>query len=304
MSRSDLRIPRLRLLPGDAAELVEARGVAVGAGVALHQVEPVHGHEEARVLGVLDAQELAGDAAQLELDQPAVDADPVLGVHQVVARRELGERVDGGAVGPARGAPPLLLARTEDLLLGDHGELLDRQREALGERRHAHLDAPGRRPAPGRLRLGRRPRLDPVLARAACAGARRARASLPRAPPASAARATARAPRPAARARARGCARAAARGAARRGRSCAARSAPPWAARPRRRGARAAPGGARGRRCSSASGASESSVRRRDQPPARRAPRRSSRAPRRRGGSGARARARGRRSRPACLPAG
>ena len=49
----------LRLLPGGAAELVEARRVAVGAGVALHQVEAVHGHEEARVLGVLEAQELA-----------------------------------------------------------------------------------------------------------------------------------------------------------------------------------------------------------------------------------------------------
>src|SRR5262249_20027185 len=91
----------LGALPGRAAKPVEARGVAVGAGVALDQVEPVHGDEQPRVLGVVDAQELARDAAQLEPDEAAVDADAVLGVHEVVADREVAERLDGGRVGPA-----------------------------------------------------------------------------------------------------------------------------------------------------------------------------------------------------------
>jgi hypothetical protein len=87
----------------------------------------------------------------------------VLGVHQVVARRELRERVDRGAGRPGLRASPRLLARSEDLLLGDDGEPRLRQHEALGERRRAHLDAAGRRPAPDRARVGRCARLDPVL---------------------------------------------------------------------------------------------------------------------------------------------
>ncbi len=149
-------------LPGLPAEPVDARRVAVGAGIALDQVEAVHRHEEARVVRVLDAQELALDAAQLELDQAAVDPDAVVGVHQVVAGAQVPERLDGHALGPG-GAPAALLARPEDLLLGHHGELQGRQREALGELRHAHLDAARARPAPGGFRLGGAARLDAVL---------------------------------------------------------------------------------------------------------------------------------------------
>ena len=52
-----------------------------------------------------------------------------------------------------RGHAPLC-ARPEDLLLGDEREPIGRQREALGEIGDADLDAPGRRPAPARARLG------------------------------------------------------------------------------------------------------------------------------------------------------
>ena len=154
----------LRLSPGLAAELVDPRYVAVGAGIALHLAHPVHRHEQPRLLGVLDAQELARDTAQLEVDEAAVDADAVLGVHEVVARRELRERLERGARGPGRvhrGAA--FGARSEDLLLGDEREAVRGQREALGERGGADLDAPGRRPAPARARLGLDRRVDLVV---------------------------------------------------------------------------------------------------------------------------------------------
>jgi hypothetical protein len=68
----------LGLLPGHAAEAVDARHVAVRARVALHQIEAVHGQEETRIVDVLEAQEFALDTAQLEAHQAAVDADAVL----------------------------------------------------------------------------------------------------------------------------------------------------------------------------------------------------------------------------------
>ena len=45
----------------------------------------MHGQEEPVAAGVLDAQQLALRAAAAELDQAAVDADAVIGVHQEVA---------------------------------------------------------------------------------------------------------------------------------------------------------------------------------------------------------------------------
>jgi hypothetical protein len=73
--------------------------------ITLHLAHPVHRHEQTRLLGVLDAQELACDAAQLEVDEAAVDADPVLRVHEVVTRRELRERLERGTRRARPGSP-------------------------------------------------------------------------------------------------------------------------------------------------------------------------------------------------------
>ena len=56
----------LGALPGLSPEAIDARRVAVGAGVALDPIEAVHRNEQARVVGVLDAKEFPLDAAQLE----------------------------------------------------------------------------------------------------------------------------------------------------------------------------------------------------------------------------------------------
>src|SRR5262249_8028223 len=88
--------------------------------------------------------------------------DAVLGMHEMVADREVAERLDGGGVGPA-GLRALALARAEDLLLGHHGEALDREREALRERGDADLDRARPRPAPDRPRRALDARGDAVL---------------------------------------------------------------------------------------------------------------------------------------------
>ncbi len=81
----------LGLLPGEAAELVDARRHAFGADVALHEREAMHRHEEPIAAVVLDAQELvarrfAARRADGELHEPAVDADAVLAVHEADRR--------------------------------------------------------------------------------------------------------------------------------------------------------------------------------------------------------------------------
>ena len=122
----------------------------------------MHGHEQARGLGILDAQELALDSTQRQIDEAAVDPDPVFDVDQRVAGGELGEGLDFGPLGPAGPGAPFLPG-TENFLFGDDRELLERKCEAFGERSRPHLDAPGTRPPPHGSRLLGRAGLDSVL---------------------------------------------------------------------------------------------------------------------------------------------
>ena len=98
---------------------------AVGTAVALHEVETVHGDEEPIAAGVLDAQQLVGDAAHVHHNQAAVGPDAVIGVDQEVARRELAEAFESRPFLP-RTALPGSLALSEDLLFGDDCALLVR----------------------------------------------------------------------------------------------------------------------------------------------------------------------------------
>ena len=162
-SRRDCAAPRcFAFSQRVAAQPVEARRVAVGADVALHQVQPVHGHEEPVAALVLDAQELAVTRRELQLDQAAVDADAVLGVHQAGRPARAGpRRLDRRRPRASATRAPALLARAEDLLLGHDGEPLDRQHEALGERRRA----PRRGPAATSATTGRGSLREARLAR-------------------------------------------------------------------------------------------------------------------------------------------
>jgi hypothetical protein len=140
-----------RLLPSDAAELVDLGRRPVAADVALYQVQAMRGDEEAVAAGVLDAQHLLVRAADLEDHQAAVDADAVLGMDQQVSGCDLGERIEccGGA--EARRLP-LRLARAEQLLVRHDREPFVAHHEAGREVELAHRDLP--RGAP--FREGRR----------------------------------------------------------------------------------------------------------------------------------------------------
>jgi len=155
-----------RLLPALPAELVEPRRVTLGTDVALHQVQAIHRHEETVAAFVFETQELAlelrAGAAQIERDEPAVDADPVFGVHERVAGLQLREPLDRRGFADRSVVAPAL-AGAEQLLLGEQREAVGRQREALGQVGDAHLDATGAAPARARPRIPRELRREPVL---------------------------------------------------------------------------------------------------------------------------------------------
>ena len=296
MSRSDVRDPRFALLPGVAAELVDARHVAVGAGVALHQVQPVHGHEQARAAR---RTRCAGTRPR----RRAARARRGRGRRRSRARRARGSRPARAARAHSTAAPsgqracaaPLLLARAEDLLLGDDARAArsgSAKPSESGATRISTRPGADQRQARPRLGLDRAPSTPYSREQRAQALGVRERAGREHDPPAlraprrrsrRASGASARSLRSRARERAR---------AARRGRRVRARSrSMPSAARRRRRAAR----GITGRRASD--GALERVGRRArarsggaDQPPAAARERRSSRAPRRRSAAGARAR--------------
>ena len=76
-----LRGAPARLQPLPAAQTVQRRGFGVGAGVTPHEVQRRDRHVQAVAVGVLDAQELALGAADLQRLEAAVAADAMVLVH-------------------------------------------------------------------------------------------------------------------------------------------------------------------------------------------------------------------------------
>jgi hypothetical protein len=145
--------------PDLAAEPVEERRRALGAGVALDLRQARDGEVELVRLAIADQQELLADPGQIELDQAPVAADAVLGVHQVVPLLDLCQAVDRLPF-PDRPHGPAVDAFAEHVLLAHDHERVGRKLEAGGERGHGDLGAarlrqllPG---AAGRLRSGLR----------------------------------------------------------------------------------------------------------------------------------------------------
>ncbi|GIX29619.1 MAG: hypothetical protein KatS3mg124_0091 [Porticoccaceae bacterium] len=81
-----LRRPPPGARPLLAAQPVEGRGDSLAGAVAAEQVELVHRHVELRPHGVLQGDELLGDAVHLQGDETAVAAHPVVGVDHRCAR--------------------------------------------------------------------------------------------------------------------------------------------------------------------------------------------------------------------------
>ena len=142
----------LALGPARSAEPVERRGRLVGVGIALHLAKLRDRDVELVAAREAQQQELLFHAPGHQLGEPAIAADPVLGVDQQIVDLDLGQAVDGLAA--ARGAHRAPThARAEDVLLGQQHQPLAGPVEALGELRGRHIDLAGVRP-----RVQRRPR--------------------------------------------------------------------------------------------------------------------------------------------------
>jgi len=140
--------PRARLLPGGAAQAVYGRRGVLAAGESLHQIEALRGDVELGAVGVLEMGELlfrAGDGDPL---QAAEDADPMVHVHDVVARlqvAEIGEEGRDGGKPPGRQIRPAPAAAGIDVVAGEHRQRQVGQAEAPLQRTLGddHLPAGG-----------------------------------------------------------------------------------------------------------------------------------------------------------------
>ena len=115
----------LDALPGRPAELVERRGGAVRAHVALHDGDAVDGHVEPVAAQVLEVQVVALRPRHLHVAEAAIDADSVVDVDDVVVGVQLGEGREEirrlGTPATAHRAP-----FAEDLGLGHQHEAVHR----------------------------------------------------------------------------------------------------------------------------------------------------------------------------------
>ena len=136
----------LGLVPLARAQLVQRRLVGADAGVAAHQVQLAHGHVERGLVGVLQVQHFLqqrlalgiGALAQVHVDQAAVAADAVRGVHHRVAhvelRQVLDQRLDVADLLLLLVAAPAGAAGGEQLGLGDEVDALFAPGEAGRQR--------------------------------------------------------------------------------------------------------------------------------------------------------------------------
>ena len=127
-----------------AAQAVQPRVLALGADVALHQVDLLHGHVEPVALRVLQQQVLACRAVGGHLDQAAVAPDPVVDVDHVVAGHQVGPRGQPLAV-LEEAHPRAAAAPAEHFRVGDDGEPGRIEAEAAREPPRHDDDAARRR---------------------------------------------------------------------------------------------------------------------------------------------------------------
>ncbi len=69
-------------------------GRIVRAGVAADEVQAGHRHKQLVTTGILQGQELGGQAAGIDGFEPEIAADPVIQVHHRLALGQLAEVAD------------------------------------------------------------------------------------------------------------------------------------------------------------------------------------------------------------------
>jgi len=162
----------LGFFPGIAAERMQRRVFRCATRVTRNQVEARHRYVELVAAGVLDGQELAGRAADVEHDQAAITTDAVVVVHHRRAFGQFAEVADDRFRIALRLATAPFLARALaiQLALGQHGQRRVAEREAIRQCRHcdrpAQVASAERLPVVDRLRsdVGARQQFDQCLA--------------------------------------------------------------------------------------------------------------------------------------------
>ena len=126
-----------RARPLLGAELVKRCGLRAAAGVAVDEVQRVHGHVQAVAVPVFEHQEFTRLAADRHDLESTIAADAVLGVHHGRARLEaLQVAQDGSRICAGASAPPLLARpRSKQLALGQQDQRRVAQAEAADLRR-------------------------------------------------------------------------------------------------------------------------------------------------------------------------
>ncbi len=135
------RLPRFRLGPQPlgSAQAGDERRAAFLGGVALHHAQLIDRNEEPVGAGVVDLDALGVLAVERDPLESAVDADPMVQVHHVLARLERHEIADRGARGRHAASAPAAVAR-EDLVIGEDGEARGREHESRREGADVHRD--------------------------------------------------------------------------------------------------------------------------------------------------------------------
>ena len=146
----------LDALPRLAAQPVERRRRPARARVFLDEIDALDRHVHFVAAGVFQVEIVARGARHAQVVQPVVLPDAVVGMHHVVAGRQLAQA--GQIVGDRpRPAPPPVPALAEHVLLGEHDQPVFGQAEPV---RHLGDDdraaPPVRRPPRRRLVDGKR----------------------------------------------------------------------------------------------------------------------------------------------------
>ena len=119
----------LLLLPFVSAQAVDFGRRAVSADELLHAVHLIGGHVQLVVPLILDIQIIAPEALALQPHRAAIHAHAVRFMHDVIAHRKLGKRLDAFPRGLSRA--PLFIRRAVQVRVRDDGELQFRAEEAV-----------------------------------------------------------------------------------------------------------------------------------------------------------------------------
>ncbi len=107
--------------------IIEAASIwmldAVGRAVALDPRQAIDGQKELVAREIFDRQQLARQASGRQLDQTAIDADPMVCMHEEVTWRELRDPLEPLTVAPAV-VTSLAFADSEDLFFADYRQTL------------------------------------------------------------------------------------------------------------------------------------------------------------------------------------